>query len=247
MAKQANTTPTPTNGKSTTATRTSAARQNGQRAASSPTSTNGARKDPHRRGSVTKPVKKTPWTAIISGGIGAIALIAVVVIVLMNNSNSGGLQPDPAKAPKPAPSPVAGSAIPDFSVKAKDGTMLNKAGIVGKPTVVVFFASWCPHCQAEAPLLKQVAADNPDVQVIMMGVYSRESADDIYGFTQKYNLPFTAYTDPSVNDAGKAAAVWGIYQYPTIYAVDKSGTIRDTITGEAPNTRVNELFAKSKG
>src|SRR3954470_15302013 len=108
-----------------------------------------------RRGSVTKPVKKgPPWMPIaISGGLVALAAIFVVVLVATRSDSSNQTV---SQRPAPVASPVPGTPAPDFKVTAKDGSVLTKADIIGKPTMMIFFASWCPHCNNEAPLLKDL-------------------------------------------------------------------------------------------
>lgn len=191
-----------------------------------------------RRGSVTKPVKKAPWTLIISGASIVAAVAVVILVVLLNR----GTDRSTIVRPPPVASPVAGATAPDFNVTAKDGSTLTKANILGKPTLMVFFASWCPHCQTEAPRIKEMAAANPDVQVVFIGVSDRETASDIYDFQQKFNLPFPMY-----QDGGKAAAAYGIASYPTLMAVDKGGVIRDIQTGEKSPAELNTIIGKAKG
>ncbi len=192
-----------------------------------------------RRGSVTKPVKKTPWTLIISGAL-LVAAVAVVIGVVV--ASRGSQDRSTIVRPPPVASPVAGAAAPDFNITAKDGSTLTKAQIVGKPTLLVFFASWCPHCQAEAPRIKDIAAKNPDVQVVFIGVGDRETPDDIYAFQQKFALPF-----PTYQDGGKAAAAYGIASYPTLMAGDKGGVIRDVQTGEKSPAELDSLLTKARG
>lgn len=194
-----------------------------------------------RRGSVTKPIKKgPPWMPIaISGGL--IALAAVFVVVLVATRSDSSTQ-TVTQRPAPVASPVPGAAAPDFKVTAKDGSVLTKADTLGKPTVMIFFASWCPHCNNEAPLLKDLATKNPDVNFVAIGVFDRETADDIYNFQKKHDLPF-----PTYSDGGKAASAYGIYSYPTLMAVDKTGTVKDVETGEKTPEQLNAILAKAKG
>lgn len=192
-----------------------------------------------RRGSVTKPVKKTPWTLIISGALGLAAVIFVVGYVIIAGR---GTDSSTVVRPPPVASPVAGATAPDFKVMAKDGSTLTKADLAGKPTLMVFFASWCPHCQVEAPRIKDIAAKNPDVQVVFIGVSDRETTDDIYNFQQKFDLPMPMYAD-----GGKAASAYGVSSYPTLMAVDKSGVIKSVVTGEQTPEALNGLIGKAKG
>ena len=191
-----------------------------------------------RRGSVTRPVKKTPWSLIISGALMIVAVAVVVGVVLANRNGSSQIE----KPPTPLAPPALGAAAPDFSVKASDGSTLTKASIAGKPVLFVFFASWCPHCQAEAPKLKALSQANPDLQIVAIGVGNNESQKDIWGFQKQFDLPFATY-----DDGGKAASVYGITSYPTLVAMDKGGMIRDRDTGEVSQDRLNALVGKAKG
>lgn len=195
-----------------------------------------------RRGSVTKPVGKSPkWVPFaISGGVIAVAAIFVVVI-LAARSPDDGIRTN-VQRPAPVASPVAGAAAPNFTVKAKDGSTLTKENLLGKPTMMIFFASWCPHCNNEAPLLKDLAAKNPDVQFVAIGVGDRETTDDIYNFQSKHSLPFPTYAD-----GGKAASAYGIASYPTVMAVDKNGIIKSIETGEKSQEQLSAVIAKAKG
>jgi thiol-disulfide isomerase/thioredoxin len=192
-----------------------------------------------RRGSVTKPLKKTPpWTLTISGGLLVVAVAVVIGVVLVNRARSGQIE----NPPTPLAAPAIGAAAPDFSAKASDGSTITKADIAGKPTLMVFFASWCPHCQAEAPKLKALAEANPDVNLVFLGVGYQDTQKGIWDFQSKFSLPV-----PTYDDGGKAASVYGVSSFPTLVSVDKTGTIRDRDTGEVTPDRLNSLVAKAKG
>ena len=192
-----------------------------------------------RRGSVTKPLKKTPpWSLIISGALLVIAIAVVIGIVVVNKLHS----PQYENPPTPQAAPALGAAAPDFSAKASDGSTITKADMLGKPTLMVFFASWCPHCQAEAPKLKALAEANPDLKLVFLGVGYNDTQKGIWDFQSKFSLPV-----PTYDDGGKAAGVYGVTSYPTLVSVDKSGIIRDRDTGEVTQDRLNSLVAKAKG
>jgi len=208
----------------------------------SASSTGAARRPPARRGSVTKPVKRTPWSAIITG---ALVLVGIIVIaaVVASQINKGG-STTAANGANNA-TPAVGAAIPDFTVKSQEGKTLTKADVLGKPTLMVFFASWCPHCQAEAPRIRQIAQANPDLNVVMIGVGDRDTQADIYAFQGKFGLPFPTYADPTT-PLGAAAAAWGIQSYPSLFAVDKNGIVRAVNTGEVDPSQLQQMVAKAK-
>lgn len=191
-----------------------------------------------RRGSVTKPVKKTPWSLIFTGALVLVGVIVVAALVIAHTVNGANQTENP---PAPQAAPAIGAVAPDFSAKAKDGSTITKADIAGKPTLIVFFASWCPHCQAEAPKLKALAEANPDLKLVFLGVGYNDTQKGIYDFQTKFSLPV-----PTYDDGGKAASVYGINSYPTLIAVNKGGIISDRDTGEVTQDRLNALVAKAR-
>ncbi len=51
-----------------------------------------------------------------------------------------------------------GSAAPDFTLPALDGKTYSLSSFKGKPVVLEFMATWCPHCRDEAPIINQLNA-----------------------------------------------------------------------------------------
>jgi len=139
----------------------------------------------------------------------------------------------------PVPLPIGGPA-PDFTLTAGDGATLTKAALAGKPTLLFFFASWCPHSQAEVAPLTQSAAAHPDVAVVAIGVHDHETAPDIYDFQTRFALPF-----PTWDDDGKAAQAYGIAAFPTMIAVNRAGNIVGADIGEVPLASLEALVGKA--
>ncbi len=176
---------------------------------------------------------------IITGALVLVAVFAVIGFVVVSRTKTAGQVENP---PTPLAAPAIGAVAPDFSAKAKDGSTITKADIAGKPTLLVFFASWCPHCQAEVPKLKALAAANPDLKMVFIGVGYNDTQQGIWDFQSKFALPV-----PTYDDGGKAASVYGITSYPTLVSVDTNGVIRDRDTGEVSPDRLTALVAKAHG
>lgn len=150
--------------------------------------------------------------------------------------------PTAASPPLAAPvMPTIGQPAPDFSVTAKDGAVLTQSALSGKATLVFFFAWWCPHCQAEAPRIRDLALTMPDVQFIAIGVGDRETPNDAYDFQTTFHLPFPTYAD-----GGKAAHAYGVAAYPTLVAVDKTGIVRAVTQGEVTPDGLMTLVTQAK-
>jgi len=59
----------------------------------------------------------------------------------------------------------------DIQLKALDGTVHKLSEFKGKPTILVFWASWCPHCRKEMPQLKELYnQEGGDIQIIAVSM-----------------------------------------------------------------------------
>lgn len=70
-----------------------------------------------------------------------------------------------------------GKPLPPLSLVAADGTHVDLTRYAGKPTVVNLWATWCPPCRREMPLLQQAQVAHPDVNFVF--VNQGESREDV--------------------------------------------------------------------
>ena len=91
----------------------------------------------------------------------------------------------------------------------------------GKIVYVNFFASWCPPCNAEAPLLANLARKYASKGLVVIGVDEEEGADKALGFKKLYGLPYPIALDSS----GAAGVPFGAYALPTQVFFDRHGAI----------------------
>ncbi|HXD81290.1 MAG TPA: SCO family protein, partial [Candidatus Acidoferrum sp.] len=69
--------------------------------------------------------------------------------------------------PQPPPS-AAGGAAPPFTLTGTDGRRVTLANLAGKPAVINFWASYCPPCRAEMPLLQRLVGQRSDMQLVLV-------------------------------------------------------------------------------
>ena len=132
---------------------------------------------------------------------------AVVTLALLALSGCTGSQraiaPDFPKPPSYAqlverahldPCPTTGAAkpaksLPDLTLPCLGaGPAVHLAGLVGKPTVVNIWGSWCGPCQAETRYLSTVY-DNAHGAVLFLGVDTEDDAKSALDFAPHVTPP----------------------------------------------------------
>src|SRR5690554_3953565 len=118
------------------------------------------------------------------------------------------------------PSTMVGREAPEMQLDTLDGTdgFAMEDLRRGEVTLVNFWASWCPPCRAEHPLLEDLAAEG----LTIYGVNTRDNPDDALGFLDELGNP---YSGIGTSRDGRASMEWGVYGLPETFVVDGEGTI----------------------
>ena len=132
--------------------------------------------------------------------------------------------------------------LPQLSLASLDGRAVPLAGFIGKPTVLNLWATWCPPCRREMPVLQQAQGANPDVNFVFIN--QGEKADDIQGFIDRQGLTLR---NVLVDERLQTGSALGHRALPTTLFFDARGQLVSTRIGElSPATlaqRLNELRA----
>ena len=73
---------------------------------------------------------------------------------------------------------AVGNTAPDIVIERPDGTNFRLADIDTDLQVILFWASWCPHCNAMIPGLKELYEDNglPEFEILAISFPGRDSS-----------------------------------------------------------------------
>ena len=87
-----------------------------------------------------------------------------------------------------------GDALPEFSVKLKNGEVMNKTSLEGKISLVLFFSITCPDCQALFPSIERIYNEYKDNDKFVLLAISRSEGEDKVGpfMNEKgYTFPYS--------------------------------------------------------
>jgi peroxiredoxin len=170
--------------------------------------------------------------------VATIVALVVVAAVLLSGGDEGdeGSGAAPARAVTidraSGPELTPGDRVPSFSAPGLDGGTVSWSDVQGAPTVLVVWASWCPHCQVELPILVPATQARTGIELISVTTaIGQNPGPTPSGFLAEEGLTLATAVD---DDAGTLAEGLGVTGFPTVYYVDATGTVVSVSVGESP-------------
>ncbi len=98
----------------------------------------------------------------------------------------------------------------------------------GHVVIVNFFATWCPPCRAEIPLIKKFYESEKNNGVIVVGINVNNNLGGVRSFIKNIGIPYPVVyaTSKVINNYG------GINEIPQTFFISKSGRIMFHWEGE---------------
>ncbi len=120
--------------------------------------------------------------------------------------------------------------LPDTAVRTVEGEQLQLTELIadrGKPMVVNLWATWCPPCQREMPVLE--AAQQEESEILFAFVNQGEDTAQVQGYLDEHGLELdNVFMDPHQ----RFGDVMGIGGVPATFYYDAEGNLVDAHTGE---------------
>jgi thiol-disulfide isomerase/thioredoxin len=124
---------------------------------------------------------------------------------------------------------AAGSVIPEFELPLLDGGSLRAADLRGRPSLLIFWTTWCGVCLGELPMYRALAEQHPELQVL--GVNADREGDVpalVAAYRDAHALRF-----PIALDDGRLARALRVRMFPHLVLVDGAGQVRAVFQGRA--------------
>ncbi len=122
---------------------------------------------------------------------------------------------------------TTGEALPHVSFESIEGEAVALERFVGQPIVVNLWATWCPPCVREMPVLQQAQSVRRDVHFVFLN--QGESRAVVGAWLQRQGL---ALRNVLIDEPRQASAVFRQQGYPTTLFFDAQGRLVSRRLGE---------------
>ena len=189
----------------------------------------------------------------VVGAVIGLTIIAVVIAALTTKEDTAEGQVQPVGVtgthlevlPDGNDDPAVGTPAPALDGLTFSGEPVTLGGASDTPTLAVFVAHWCPHCQAEVPRIVEWQADGTvpeDIRLVAVAT-STDPAQPNYPpqpWLEGEDWPGDVLADSEGNDA---AAAYGVSGFPFFVAIDADGNVVARGSGELDQQGIEDLVA----
>lgn len=115
----------------------------------------------------------------------------------------------------------AGDVAPDFTVEMLDGSNVTLSALQGKPTLLIFWATWCPPCRLELSKLQEHIIDRYGDKINVLPISRGEERAKVEEYISKMDYTFAVGLDGDQSIYRKYATNY----IPRCFVIDAKGKV----------------------
>jgi thiol-disulfide isomerase/thioredoxin len=124
-----------------------------------------------------------------------------------------------------------------WQVTLADGRMLHSDSLKGKVVLVSFWATWCPYCRKERPVIDDYWKAHRSEGFEVVAISIDDTPGQIADYMRNGGYAFMA----APMDASVVGAFGHVGSVPTSFILDAEGRIRHKIAGQLHRARLDDL------
>ncbi len=198
-----------------------------------------------------------PFTARQLWAVAGSAVFAAVALVVLTRPIAAPAGFGPTALPVATPFLVGsattglqpGAAAPELRWNAADGAAqvlhdlkgnpVQLADLRGKLVWLNFWASWCPPCQSETPVLRDMQTRYAAAGLMIVGVAVQETTpDEVSKYAAKYELTYPIAFDATAD----VFNLYRVFALPTQVFIGPDGLIRQVVNGPLTDDAASRLI-----
>ncbi len=130
-----------------------------------------------------------------------------------------------------------GERVPDFALVDLNGDAVRFSDLTGRAVVLNFWATWCPPCRREMPLLDAFQKEYSARGLTVVGVDVGEDMELVRRFIESIDVEYPIWVDPPGAPPGfdRSQSIhrrFGGVGLPTTIFIDREGVVQKRHLGE---------------
>jgi len=114
-----------------------------------------------------------------------------------------------------------GNSVPNIILPDSSGSEIELNKIQSNQILIIFYASWCPHCQTLLPQIYDLYKNRKEKKLEVLAISIDTSRTDWLNFIRNNNLDWLNASDFKGWN-GSAASDYYLYATPTLFLIDQN-------------------------
>lgn len=132
-------------------------------------------------------------------------------------------------------------AFPHFAAKTMDGEHITTESVRGKVVLIDFWATWCPPCKSDEPVVESLLAEFEKDGLMVLAVNMGEARRKV----KKYLEEQPRRSKMILAEDTTLAAICNANVYPVYNVLNREGRLRGVQRGAGGEPALRRLLAKA--